>query len=201
MDKFAKINKRGRPKKNKEKERIVIDDRDVNIDDRDVNVFINESKDFVDIDKKLQHLGELIMKTRVELNQKIADLAAAVQGLVDSGGISSDFQPEVDKLDTIVSQIQGLTGGTGTQVSPSITGQPQNVNTPVNGSATFTVTATGTPAPTYQWLKNGLPIPGANSASYTTSNLQLVDSASNYSVVVTNASGSVTSSLAVLVVS
>jgi hypothetical protein len=84
---------------------------------------------------------------------------------------------------------------------PSITLQPQppiqSVN--VGQSATFTISATGIPAPAYQWCLNGTSIAGATATQYTRSNAQPGD-AGSYSVVVTNLAGSVTSSNAVLIV-
>ena len=67
------------------------------------------------------------------------------------------------------------------------------------GSATFCVTATGTPAPTYQWKKNGLNILGATSSCYTIPTCAVSDSGS-YTCLVTNSCGSVTSSAAQLAV-
>ena len=66
-------------------------------------------------------------------------------------------------------------------------------------SATFTVSATGTAPLTYQWLKNGVVIPNATSASLTLNTVSSTDAAS-YTVVVTNVVGSVTSSKATLTV-
>jgi hypothetical protein len=66
-------------------------------------------------------------------------------------------------------------------------------------NATFTVTATGTPAPTYQWRKNGAAITGATSATLSLSNVQDAD-AGSYDVIVSNSAGSLTSTAAVLTV-
>jgi rhamnogalacturonan endolyase len=65
---------------------------------------------------------------------------------------------------------------------------------------TFSVTATGTPPPTYQWRKDGVEIDGATSASYTIPNVVVADSGS-YDVVVTNSTGSVVSTAVSLLVS
>lgn len=65
------------------------------------------------------------------------------------------------------------------------------------GTATFTVEANGTPAPTYQWLKDGEVITGADEATYVITGVSLEDAA-DYSVVVTNAADSVTSGTSTL---
>lgn len=79
--------------------------------------------------------------------------------------------------------------------------QPQNQIATVNSTATFTVTANGTPPFSYQWLKNGSIILGANSATYTTPTLSQSDNGSSYSCYVTNCNNSnVTSSQATLTV-
>jgi uncharacterized repeat protein (TIGR02543 family) len=66
-------------------------------------------------------------------------------------------------------------------------------------TVTFSVVAKGVPPPSYQWLKDGVAIPGANSSTLTLTNVQLAD-AGSYSVVLTNSQGSVTSNSAVLAV-
>jgi hypothetical protein len=85
-------------------------------------------------------------------------------------------------------------------VSPSITTQPANTSRKVGQTATFTVTATGDPTLTYQWRLGGSNISGATSASYTTPTLAIGDNGGVYSVVVSNGSGSATSSNATLTV-
>ncbi|PYJ07268.1 MAG: hypothetical protein DME25_04245 [Verrucomicrobia bacterium] len=84
-------------------------------------------------------------------------------------------------------------------VAPSITSQPQSVTTNQGADVTFTVSATGTPSPTYQWRFNGTNVPGATATAYTRANVQPSD-AGDYSVFVSNIAGSVTSSNAVLTV-
>lgn len=83
--------------------------------------------------------------------------------------------------------------------APTITTQPSAQTASEGGSVTFTVVATGTPAPTYQWRKDGASLSGATGASLVLSNLQS-SSAGDYSVVVTNTLGSVTSANARLTV-
>ncbi|WP_438480140.1 beta strand repeat-containing protein [Oleiharenicola lentus] len=84
-------------------------------------------------------------------------------------------------------------------VGIAITAQPTPQTALVGGSATFSVTATGTPAPTYQWRLKGVNIAGATSSSVTLTNVQPAD-AGLVSVVLTNAGGSVTSNAVQLTV-
>lgn len=87
-----------------------------------------------------------------------------------------------------------------TTTAPAITTQPASLTVSVGQTATFTVVATGNPAPTYQWKKNGTDIAGATSASYTTPATVSGDNGASFTVVVTNSAGTVTSSAAILTV-
>ena len=55
---------------------------------------------------------------------------------------------------------------TGSQ-APAITQHPANRTVSVGQSASFTVAASGAPPLSYQWQRNGTPIGGATSATYT----------------------------------
>jgi len=82
-------------------------------------------------------------------------------------------------------------------LAPSITSQPVSQSVTSGQTATFSVTATGSATLGYQWQENGANIPGANSPSYTT---PAATTSALFSVVVSNSSGSVTSSPAILTV-
>ena len=84
-------------------------------------------------------------------------------------------------------------------VAPVITTQPANKTINQGGAAIFTVGATGTSPVGYQWRKNSISIPNALSSTYAIPSAQFTDAA-NYSVVVSNLAGSVTSSNAALTV-
>ena len=86
------------------------------------------------------------------------------------------------------------------RVPPSITKQPANKSVPVGATPKFSVTATGTSPLTYQWRKNGVNISGATKASYNTPPVTAADNGALFSVVVSNAAGSVTSNNATLTV-
>ena len=92
-----------------------------------------------------------------------------------------------------------LTVSTAT-VAPAFTTQPASQTLAAGSSATFNVVATGNPAPTYQWRKNGTNLSGATTVTLTLSNVQARDAAT-YTVVATNSAGSATSNGAVLTVS
>jgi uncharacterized repeat protein (TIGR01451 family) len=82
----------------------------------------------------------------------------------------------------------------------AITVQPANASAECGtGSATFTVTATGTAPLSYQWRRGGTPLAGATGASLTI-NPTLSASAGSYDVVVSNAHGTATSDPATLTV-
>jgi hypothetical protein len=87
------------------------------------------------------------------------------------------------------------------QGAPSITAQPAGQTVTVGQTATFTVAATGTAPLNYQWRKNGVAITGSISSSYTTPATTTADSGAQFTVVLSNSVGNVTSSAAMLTVS
>lgn len=81
----------------------------------------------------------------------------------------------------------------------SITFPPRAIAVFPGQSASFSVSYNGSSPLTFQWLKNGAPIAGATSSSFSISSVTLTD-AGNFSVVLTNIAGPVTSSSALLTV-
>src|SRR6266702_4628092 len=102
--------------------------------------------------------------------------------VTDSGGLSATSSP----LATLT-----------VLLPPSITSQPAIQIMTVGATATFTVAATGTAPLAYQWRFNDANLAGKTNRILVLSNVQSAN-AGNYSVVVTNAFGSVTSRVAVL---
>jgi hypothetical protein len=84
-------------------------------------------------------------------------------------------------------------------VPPTISTQPINKSVSSGGLVTFSVIASGTPSVSYQWQKNGINISGATSSTYSI-NAASDSDAGIYSVIVSNSSGSVVSSGALLTV-
>jgi hypothetical protein len=93
----------------------------------------------------------------------------------------------------------------GIVIPPLITSHPAG-QTGIGGSnVSFAVTATGTAPVVYRWLKNGAGLTNGTKFSGVSSSLLNIatlttNDAGNYSVVITNAAGSVTSSVAALTV-
>jgi beta-galactosidase len=84
-------------------------------------------------------------------------------------------------------------------VAPGITLQPASLSVRANDPASFAVTASGTAPFSYQWRFNGANIVGANGSTFTIAQVQSAD-AGSYTVVVSNAAGSVTSAAATLTI-
>jgi len=88
---------------------------------------------------------------------------------------------------------------------PYFTSQPTNQTVTNGASVTFIATAGGQTPLNYRWLFNGTNLPAGGNISSVTSNVLSIASATasnsgNYSLIVTNSYGSMTSSIAVLTV-
>ena len=96
----------------------------------------------------------------------------------------------------VVSSLATLTINAPT-TAPMITTQPVSQAIIAGNDVTFTVGASGNPAPTYQWKKGGVDIPGATNPTYTIAGTAAV-SAGDYSCLATNSAGAVLSGIAQL---
>src|ERR1019366_6640218 len=83
---------------------------------------------------------------------------------------------------------------------PAITQQPANQTTSIGSNFSLSVTATGSSQLSYQWFVNGVPLYGVQNSQYTRSGAQPAD-AGLYTVSVTDAAGSTTSTAATVTVS
>jgi hypothetical protein len=81
--------------------------------------------------------------------------------------------------------------------SPTITSQPQNLTVNTGSIATFTVSATGKPTPTYQWQFDNTTLTDETNTSLVINNVQYTNTGS-YNVIVSNENGTVTSNTVTL---
>ena len=133
--------------------------------------------------------------------------------LADGGNISgantdtlvlgSVYKSDQGGYSVVVSNTRGSVTSlvaTLTVMDPFITSQPVSQTKSVGETATFSVTAGGTAPLGYQWFRHGEPIAGATESTYTTNNVQLADSGSVFSCLVSNSYGTALSSNATLTV-
>ena len=91
-------------------------------------------------------------------------------------------------------------GGGGGLGPPQLVTQPQGISVPAGLQASFNVTATGSGNLTYQWTRNGSPIAGATSATYSLAAVGSNDNGASFAVTISNSVGSVMSLSAILTV-
>jgi hypothetical protein len=109
-------------------------------------------------------------------------------GIIDEVRFSSGVLPASDLLITLNTNL------------PSFNAEPKSLAVAANTDATFSVDASGGRPLSYQWRLGGTPLPGETNTSLVVTNATFAMSGNQYSVVVTNAQGSITSSNAVLTV-
>ncbi len=90
-------------------------------------------------------------------------------------------------------------GGAAGSVAPTVITAPVAQTASVGSVVTFSIEASGTPAPALQWRKGGVAIPGALSNTYTIASAALTD-AGSYDVVIANPGGTILSPSASLTV-
>ncbi|MBC8095007.1 MAG: immunoglobulin domain-containing protein, partial [Akkermansiaceae bacterium] len=115
---------------------------------------------------------------------------------VQPGQAGEYFVIATNNFGAVTSSIATLTVLT---YPPVITRQPTNMTVIESTPASFSVQATGSVTLAYQWLFNDAPLAGKTAAALALSNVQF-SNAGNYSVIVTNPYGAVTSSVATLTV-
>jgi len=135
-------------------------------------------------------------------------------GAAIAGATSSNYTTAVTAMSDNAAQFTAVvtnSAGTATSkaavltvtapvIAPSITSQPIAQSISAGQAATFSVASTGTAPMTYQWMRNGSAIGGSVSSSYTTALATSADNGAQFSVVVTNGAGSVSSTSALLTI-
>jgi Immunoglobulin I-set domain len=126
-----------------------------------------------------------------------ADIAGATSSLLFRGPLTA---ADAGTYTLIVTNPLGSARASATlnvaATAPEIIVPPQPVSVVAGNPAVFNVVATG--AASYQWRRDGVNIGGATQAGYTLANATLADDGARFSVVLTNATGSTTSTEATL---
>jgi hypothetical protein len=131
------------------------------------------------------------------IGQRPSDNSVALySGLMDELSV---YGKALSQGEIQVIYIAGASGKCQSSTPPFIVNQPASQTTVIGGSASFSVTAGGSQPLSYQWRLGSNALNGATASVLNLSNVQLSD-AGNYSVVVSNAFGTVTSSNASLTV-
>jgi len=118
-------------------------------------------------------------------------------GLYDTSKVQSGFPNPVDVRPETIGFFEKYL--VETTERPAIIVEPVSKIADTGSTATFSVQAVGSPAPSFQWRKNGVAISGAVSSSYALS--ASAAGAGYYDVLVTNSAGAATSMAALLSVS
>ena len=133
--------------------------------------------------------------------------AYAFTGLASGSYVVTPTNPGYSFSPASQNVVLGTTNTTGVNFSatptttpPTITTQPSNQTVTAGQTATFSVVASGTAPLSYQWQQGGVSIAGATGSSYTTPQTTISGSGSKFDVMVSDAAGSVTSSVATLTV-
>lgn len=111
---------------------------------------------------------------------------------LDVDDTGSDSALAIDDLTVSFQTTTNNSGGGVSNSAPVITLQPQNQAANENGFALLTAAATGSPAPAFQWQRNGTNLPGATGATLALNNLN-TNQTGSYLVVVTNIAGATNS--------
>ena len=122
----------------------------------------------------------------------VEDMVTSAPGsyAATAAAIASPWVMQVGAFNAAVLSTNGVTN-----FAPAITVQPVGVTNSTAAGFTLSLTATGTPAPAYQWLLNNTNLSGATTNSYSQSPAG-TNQSGNYTCVVTNSFGSVTSAVA-----
>ncbi|PTL79445.1 PQQ-dependent sugar dehydrogenase [Vitiosangium sp. GDMCC 1.1324] len=126
----------------------------------------------------------------------VAVFATGMQALVDLDVGPDGSLYYLDRQEDEVHRIRY----TAPSEAPTLATQPESLTVLAGQSATFSVSASGTPPLSYQWQRNGTNLPGQTSPSLTLTSVGLTDSGARFRVRVSNAYGSVLSNEAVLTV-
>lgn len=127
--------------------------------------------------------------------ETFSDLFVATNASLDVAFVKSN--PVAGDTTAVLDDVAVVNIAPGT--APFVTRNPQPVLASVADSVTFWAQGVGSPPLALQWLKNGAVVPGATAEFLTLNDIQKAADA-DYSLIITNNSGSVTSAVAHLTV-
>ncbi len=82
--------------------------------------------------------------------------------------------------------------------APFVSDQPDDILLPIGEDASFSILASGANPLSYQWQKNGIDIPNANSSNLIYTNVNIADNGSTFRCIIQNDTGEITSEEATL---
>jgi len=127
-----------------------------------------------------------------------------LSGATNSSLLLTNVQPgSAGTYDVIVADVNGSQPSAAAVLTvvarPIITQQPSSQTAPAGGTVTLVAGASGTPAPSVQWLFNSVPLPGATAASLVLTDFQSANEG-GYSMLASNSAGTALSAVAQLFV-
>jgi hypothetical protein len=131
------------------------------------------------------------------VNENIDGLPGAAR-FYGPGDVAVDANGVIYLADSVNCTVRRVIPGAAA-AAPTVSSQPANLSVNEGAAAVFTVGVSGTAPFTYQWYYDGVAILGATGGSYSIPDAQTYEDGT-YSVTVTNAEGSVSSTTATLTV-
>jgi hypothetical protein len=117
----------------------------------------------------------------------------SISPCIDAGDPAAALDADGTRADLGVFPFFQVTGE-----APQIMAQPRSRIVMTGDNVTFSVTATGTPRPGYQWLSNTVALVDSTNSSVTISNVNAANNGDSFAVIVSNVAGTVTSDPAIL---
>lgn len=148
-----------------------------------------------DVSIQLNRNGTLnvVWNGQVIYSNLVATGWAPVNGQFGFGARTGGSTEECD-----IANLKITTTLAGTPAAPTISVQPQSQSINESSNVTFTVGFDGTPPLTFQWAKNGTPIPDATNNFLTITGAAAADNGAKFKVTVSNSLGTIASQEATL---